>query len=115
MNNTNKLELFKSEFEKWQKKFGLTGYKCYFKYERLESHFAEITISQDNMVVTVRLNSRLSAKDKQFEDIKTSAKHEAIHLLIGRLEQNARWRFASTEEIYESSEELVHRLENLIK
>lgn len=106
--------LFQSEFKKWQELFGLTGYKVYFKYEPLEGYFADISINQGNMVATVTLNSNLPEKDEPFKDIRRTAKHEAIHLLVGRLEQNGRYRFTSENEIYESTEELVFKLENLI-
>jgi len=106
--------LFQSEFKKWQKLFGLTGYKVYFKYEPLEGYFAHIDINQGNMVATVTLNSKLPDNGKPFKDIKCSAKHEAIHLLIGRLEKNGRYRFTSENEIYEATEELVVKLEDLI-
>lgn len=106
--------LFQKEFKKWQKLFGLTGYKVYFKYEPDDGYFASLTVNQGNMVATVRLNSKLPDKDKAFKDIKQSAKHEAIHLLVARLERNGRYRFSSENEIYEATEELVFRLENLI-
>jgi len=107
-------ELFQSEFKKWQQKFGLTGYKVYFKYEPLDNSFADIKINQSEMCVTARLNSNLPAKDKPHKDVKRNAKHEALHLLVGRLEQNGRYRYCSECEIYEAAEELVFRLENLI-
>ena len=108
-------ELFQQEFKKWQKWFGLTGYKVYFKYETIVSSFADIKINQGDMVATVRLNKKLLGKEKPFRDVKTSAKHEAIHLLVGRLEQDGRYRYCSEPEIYEATEELVHRLESLIQ
>jgi len=107
-------ELFQSEFKKWQQRFGLTGYKVYFKYEPLEESFADIKINQGSMVATVRLNSELPDKDKPHRDIKRSAKHEALHLLVGRLEQDGRYRYSSENEICEATEELVFRLEDLI-
>ena len=107
-------ELFQSEFKRWQYKFGLTGYKVYFKYEEMDGCFADIKINQGEMVVTARLNSKLSDISKPHKDIKRSAKHEALHLLVGRLEQNARWRYSAENDIYESVEELVFRLEDLI-
>lgn len=106
--------LFQSEFKKWQKLFGLTGYKVYFKHEPLDNSFGDISINQEDMVVTVRFNSKLTDKDKPYQDIKRTAKHEALHLLVGRLEMNGRYRYISENEISEASEELVHRLENLI-
>lgn len=66
------------------------------------------------MVATVRLNSKLPKKDKAFKDIKTSAKHEALHLLVMRLDHRARCRYLGEEEIYEAVEELVTKLEGLI-
>jgi len=107
--------LFQSEFRKWQEKFGLSGYKVYYKHELLEDSFASIHINQGDMVVTVRYNSKLPSKDQPFKDPKQSAKHEALHLLVGRLEMNAKYRYSSETEIYESVEELVHRLEQLVE
>jgi hypothetical protein len=107
-------ELFQSEFKKWQVKFGLTGYQVYFKYEPFDDGFADMQINQTAMVVTVRLSSKLPDKDKPYKDIKRTAKHEAIHLLVGRLEQNGRYRYSSSDEIYEATEELVVKLEDLI-
>ena len=114
MSSNKDFELFQSEFKRWQKIFGLTGYKVYFKHEPLEKSFADIEINQEDMVATIRLNSKLPDKDKPFQDIKRHAKHEALHLLIGRLEMNGRYRFVSSGEMYEASEDLVHKLEDLI-
>ena len=107
-------ELFQKDFNKWRYHFGLTGYKVYFKYEPLENSFADIHINQGEMVAIVTLNSKLPEKDKPFKHIKRSAKHEALHLLVGRLEQNARFRYSSENEIYEATEELVFKLEELV-
>ncbi len=48
---------FKKEFTKYQKLFGLTGHRVYFKYEQLEGCFANITCNQPDMVATARLNN----------------------------------------------------------
>ena len=66
------------------------------------------------MNATVRLNSKLPDKDKPFKDIKKTAKHEALHLLLMRLENCARARYLIEDEIDESIEELVYKLEDLI-
>jgi len=105
---------FQKHFKHYQQRFGLTGYKVYFKYEPLEGHFAEITVMQNDMVATVRLNSKLLDTDKPFKDVKQSAKHEALHLLLIRLEHRAECRYALRDEIYEAIEEVVFKLEELI-
>ncbi len=108
------LDKFQKEFEYWQNKLGLTGYKSYFKYEPLENSFAAIHINQKGMVATVILNSKLTAEDRPFKDIKNSAKHEAIHLLIGKLENRASSRYTTEDDIYEAVEEIVFKLEKLL-
>src|SRR4030042_1553542 len=108
-------KLFQSEFKKWQQQFGLNGYKVYFKYEPMDDAFATIDISPNDMVATTRLSSKLPDKDKPHQDISYDAKHEALHLMVGRLEAAARCRYSTRDEIYEAVEELVHRLEGLIK
>ncbi len=107
-------ELFQKTFTKYQKLFGLTGYKVYFKHEPIENCFAQITVAQTDMVATVRLNSDLPDKDEPHKDIKQSAKHEALHLLVMRLEINAEARYSTSAEIYEATEELIVKLEGLI-
>lgn len=108
-------ELFKSEFCKWQARFGLSGYRVYFKWEPVEGGFSSIGIKQGEAVATVTLNSDLPDTSEPYKDIRCSAKHEALHLLIGRLQQNGRYRFCSEEELYEATEELVNKLENLVR
>ncbi len=107
-------EQFQRYFKKYQKLFGLTGYEVYFKYEPLNDGFASIALNQETMVATIGLNSKLADKDKPHKDIKRSAKHEALHLLVGRLEKNGRYRYCAEAELYEATEELVNRLDGLI-
>lgn len=97
-------------FNLYQKLFGLTGYKVYFYYEPLEDCFANITVDQSHMVATTKLNSK---KDPD-KHVKQSAKHEAIHLLLWKLQNIANSRYCQPEELDEAIEELVFKLEGLI-
>jgi len=108
-------KLFQKCFREYQQRFGLTGYKTYFKYRRLENNFAQVTVQQNSMVATVTLNSKLSNSSRPFKDIRRTAKHEAIHLLLSRLEHRASSRYTAEEEVYEAVEEIVFKLEGLIK
>ncbi len=104
-------------FQKWfsyyQKKLGLNGYKVYFKFEPLDKDcFADITLDQSQMVATARLNKSVD-KDPQ-RDVKQSAKHEAIHLLLMKLQRLAMCRYLFESDISEATEELVFKLEELI-
>ena len=112
---TKDFKLFQKLFKEYQGKFGLGGYRIYFKFKPLAHGFAEMTVNQITMVATVTLNSDLSDEDKPYRDIKQSAKHEAIHLLLWRLDDRASSRYVMQDEIYETTEELVFKLEDLIK
>ncbi len=105
---------FQKQFKKYQKRFGLDGWQVYFKHEPMDDAFAGITTKLGDMVATARLNSKLPDNNKPHKKIKKSAKHEALHLLLARLEDNGRFRFVSESEIYEASEELVNKLDGLI-
>lgn len=113
MKKQSDFEIFKKEFTKWQNRFGLSGWKIFFYHVELKDCYANITPDVENMVATVRLNSKVVKGDK-YRDVKKSAKHEALHLLIMKLEACGRWRYVNEDEITESSEELVHKLEGLI-
>lgn len=106
-------KLFQEAFKKYQKLFGLTGYKVYFKNESIEGAFANITINQHDMVATVRLCSD-NGENGIFKHIERSAKHEALHLLLYELEDNAYRRFLHQDDINESTESIVVKLEELI-
>ena len=103
---------YKKYFKEYQKRFGLTGYKVYFEYKELDGAFGSIAIKHYDMVATIKLNSKPTSKDRE---IKATAKHEAIHLLLGKLEYLANKRFTSGDEIYEAGEELAVKLEGLIR
>ena len=108
------LEVFQEEFTIWQKLLGLTGYKVYFTYRPIGDSFADITITQADMVATARLNSKIPAEAKLDFNIKACARHEAIHLLLGRIENRAIDRYVSEAEIFEATEEAVRRLESAL-
>ena len=93
----------------------MTGYQVYFRCEPIEDAFATLTTDQVQKMATVTLNSKLQEEQKSFEHVERSAKHEAIHLLVERLESLARRRYIRPDEITEATEELVVKLGGLIK
>ena len=110
----NEFKEFQKHFLKYQKLFGLTGYKIYFKHELLNAGYANITVNQGDMVATISLDNNISKEDRKLRSVKENAKHEAIHLLLMKLENRAMDRYVRPEEIDEAVEELVFKLEDLI-
>lgn len=113
MSDTTDFEDFQRYFTEYQNRFGLTGYRVYYKHEP-DERFACIERNYLHAVATVTLNSEVPEKDKPFQDIKLSAKHEAIHLMLAEYDYMAKNRFASEDDLYAAEEKLVHKLEGLI-
>lgn len=105
-------EEVKREFTRWQYKLGLSDWKVYFLQEPLEDKYATITIMQNNYIATVRVCTECDADVPL--DIPFIAKHEALHLLVGRLSEGAGERYISEQEIIAATEEIVYKLAGLI-
>jgi len=101
-----RLAVFINEFNKYQTKLGLTNYKVYFQREKLSDCYADITVDHRGMVATVRVSDDANVKE--------SAKHEALHLLISKLEERALDRHSTYDDIYKADEEIVRRLEKVL-
>jgi hypothetical protein len=114
MDKKEDFELFKKEFSRYQKEFGLEGYKVLFLHKPLKDENAHIYIDPQNMTSKVCFTT-LKSKDPQDWNIKRLAKHEAIHLLLGRLSDYGLRRFVPQELLLEAEEEVVRKLLNLIK
>lgn len=116
MVKTNRnFEIFKREFEKYRKLFGLTGFNIIYSHEPLEHKFATVLYSIENAEATVKLSSTPPYVPKGNKiSIKALARHEALHLLLGRFEWYARMRFVNEDQLNDANEEIVVKLEGLI-
>ncbi len=107
-------EIFKREFTKYQKLLGLTGIQVRFSHVDLDGSFAVIIKDYGEYIATVKLNKTVPPEQAHHVTVRLCAKHEAIHLLLMRLEGEGKYRYATEESIDEAAEETVHRLENVI-
>ena len=107
-------DTFKQEFERWQKAFGCEGYNVYFIQAPLDGCYADIRIHQDLMTACVRMANDIEEDDAKCFDPLKCAKHEALHLLVGRLAEDAGERHITEVEINAATEELVNKLLKLI-
>ncbi len=114
MTTVRDFEIFKREFTKYQKLLGLTGIQVYFAHKPLDGDSAQLLMRHSDCNATACLSSELSEGQEPFKDVKGWGKHEAIHLLLMRLQGEAEYRYATEEAILEAVEETVHRLENVI-
>jgi hypothetical protein len=107
-------EIFKSEFEKYRKLLGLTGWQIFYEHKPLDDKFASIKYVLSDGCATVMLNSELPSHLIDHKDIKRDAKHEAMHLLLSRLVWYANQRCVAQDALDEAEEEIVVKLEGLI-
>jgi len=110
------LNIFKKECKKWIDILKLDNWEVYYDWQDKEGTFASIYTDLSGYVATIFLTRDWEDLfDHIEEQIKRTAKHEVIHLLLSRLSDNARSRFIAEADLGESEEELVRKLEKIIK
>lgn len=116
MKTTKKeFEIFKREFMRWVKKLELGEYRIDFFLDSLDDSFSEITMNHMGRAAQVSLSDNISKRDRKAgHSIKSHAKHEAIHLLIGRLGWLGADRYIREGELYEEQEKIVRKLEVIL-
>lgn len=113
-------ELFKKECLYLQEKWGLQRYDLHFEHKNLNDDKLDAAASKvsPNYVAYLILDTEIDEPHIErpiSKMTKDSARHEMLHILIGRYVLNAWSRFINKNELDESEEELVRTLEKLIK
>lgn len=109
-------EVFKGECQKWIDILKLDNWDVHYRWYLDKNSRGSCSTDLDGYVATLELSKEWRNYDKLTDDdIKQTAKHEVIHLLLARLSQNARARYVSSDDLGESEEELVRKLEKIIK
>jgi len=112
MTTKKQFDLFKRECQHFINKWELNNYRVYFGHEKLDDNTgADCYAQADSYTAKIRFNKK---GEQSNEQIKLFAKHEVIHLLLGRLSWQAYERFISKAEISEAEEEVVRKLEKII-
>ena len=118
MKTTSKqFNLFVSECKKWIKIFELNGWNITYYHEELtpSKHIAQCSVNLEGRTINLSLNI-ISPDDYTYtnEEIKSFAKHECIHALLGRFSVIGQSRYITSSEMYEAEEELVYKLVKII-
>lgn len=117
MNKTTKkdFELFVTECKIWIKKLELSNWAVYYWHKSSTNNsLAYCTRNLSGMRADVHLNTEWSEQPVTKEEIKNCAKHEILHIFLGRMAENAEARFCSLADIDETEEELVNKLIKMI-
>ena len=112
-----KFKLFKRRCEYWIERFDLSNWGVLIdvdKRDKTDRAIAYIKVDDESFLASI-FYTPLNNKKSSFADIDDSAKHEVIHLLLGRLSKLGNKRFCTSDEIYAAEEEVVQRLLKIIK
>lgn len=112
-------ELFKKYCKEYIDKFELNEWRVYYSFcDKYSDAIAAIALNEDYAVVDIYLSTNLEFIKNEKELIsqsKSTAKHEIIHLLIGRFSSFTKKRYISEMDRYREEEFLVRKLQGLIK
>lgn len=113
-------EIFKKECKRLQNEWHLNGWTFGFLHQKLDGSNAQVIVDGENHMATFSLNidlgyGQVDREMNRSEFIKSLAKHETIHVLLGRLTSVAERRWATYQEFISAEEELVRKLIKIIK
>jgi hypothetical protein len=104
-------ETFKAECRKWVKRFGLTDWKLAFHFEKVDRGLAGINHDYEGKIARVSLNPFQENCKRRDVDVRRSARHEILHLLLGELHYLNGKRIVS-DNMWEAAEHgVIRRLE----
>ena len=103
---------FKIECIRLQKEWGLLDYSLYFTHHTPADAFATCAVDEEGCTARLSLTGKFTVPDAP--PVELLAKHEMIHLLIGRVEWVGRCRWATDSELDAEVERLAVKLEKLI-
>ncbi len=111
-----KFELFKKECLYWIDRFQLSNWGVNIAIDDREGQNVKgyIKCDDESFLASIFFCADGNKKSSE-EDIKDTAKHEVIHLLLARMSRLGEKRYAGKDELYAAEEEIVQRLLKIIK
>jgi hypothetical protein len=117
--NKKHFDIFHKECQRLQKEWHLNGWNIRYEHKKFENVNAQMIKNGNCYNATMALSTFIDCDeftDKQntVKFIKDLAKHEMIHLLLGRVIHCAEARWCTDSELVEAEEELVRKLIQII-
>lgn len=105
---------FEQECRRLQKEWGLNQLKLFFYFKPLVERYAESEVDLGGATASIRLTTELSPLAYKDFNVLEAAKHEMIHVLLGKLAVMGHTRFLDIKSIQEAEEECVRILEKIL-
>lgn len=107
-------EKFKEFVNKYLEEFNLDFWQVSIHLVKLKTGiYANILLQMLDSVASINLNTEFSIPITE-ELLSKCAKHEVIHILIGKVTELGKARLVTEDEFHAAEEELVRRLEKLL-
>ena len=114
MRLSDKISLFKKECNDWLVKFNLSSWEVFYWENEVDDKY-KATCDRDSKKCILEFSiSTKWIKEATSEDIKHTAKHEAIHALVSEVMCKAFDRFGRERDMLEAEERLVIKLNKLL-
>jgi len=118
MKTTNKdFQLFKYECNSWLERLKLDDFEVNYWHENPGKYNADASCSPDYKYRRVDIRFSVDNFDETVFNtgyIKSVAKHEILHLLVGEMKDLAQDRYIIQDEIIKADERLIRKLEKLL-
>jgi hypothetical protein len=107
---------FKQCCKKYIALFGLTSWRIYYLFAKLEDDFGQCRSSAVGRVATLVLSTNFNTEEKfaKRRQIRSTALHEVLELLMAPLERLAMERTWSVDEYEKEKHQVIRILENTL-
>lgn len=112
----NDYEEFKGHAEKWRLKLGLTNWAVYYKHEKINEAYANISWSSRDQIATIKLSTGwdTSWRSKDSVQLERCALHEVLHLLMIQLYEHADSRYTTAYALEQAEHSIIRQLEGVL-
>jgi hypothetical protein len=108
-------EAFRAECEYWLNALGLKDYRVYYEFAEVPNGLAGCQRDVEGRVCTITLNPFQENCSKAQVDVRRSAKHEVIHLLLAELAHLNGKRLVTEGQWDAAEHAVVRRLEKALQ
>lgn len=106
--------LFQAECARWLQRFGLTEWRASFKWRQLDEDFAQTHINIQGRCAAFVLSKAWPKDVSHHSQVRSSALHEVVHLLVYDVEHLVTDRVVTVELKDRTVEALVRRIQHAL-
>lgn len=106
--------IFKAECRRWIDLLSLSDWKIYYRFYQIEDGLAGINRDYEGKIATVSLSPFQERCSRSEVNVKSSARHEILHLLLGELDYLNGRRLVTSGSWDAAEHTVIRRLEALL-